>query len=392
MRNLSATRATSWPQEWEKRFVQDSALRVSRMCPVFFLAIGLFELGNMAYVLWYTDFTLNTTPTRVYFSFYTILLCACLLGLVLMRLFIRRGKYRQVLQVQSAFVAVILYWGVAVTVYDQRASDQIYVYLLMVISIAVLACLRPWFTVLLFLSAQILLMVLLPMFQPAGTDNYGNYINSLAFCVISLFMCRYRFHNDRRRFYQEQLIAEKNRELQETSQKLAYVADHDSLTGLRNRRYLREYLQKLIEDAKAGARQQVGVFMIDVDNFKDFNDVFGHVKGDECLKKVASAMDASCHEGSLFRYGGEEFLLILPSAAQTDCCEAGEQLRREVESLRIPAAASGQNVTISVGCAIGTIACEDDWDCLLRTSDRALYQAKSQGKNRFYAFESCESQ
>ena len=131
--------------------------------------------------------------------------------------------------------------------------------------------------------------------------------------------------------------------------------------------------------------------MIDVDNFKDFNDVFGHVKGDECLKKVAKAMDASCNDGSLFRYGGEEFLLILPSAAQADCCEAGERLRQEVESLGIPAAAQGQSVTISIGCAVGPITCEDDWDCLLRTSDRALYQAKAQGKNRFYAFEPCGS-
>ena len=391
MSNLSTTKAMSWPPEWEKKFIQDSALRVSRMCSVFLLAIALFELGNMLYVLWYTNFSLGTRSSRVYFHLYALLLCACFLCLLLIRLFVRREKFRHALQVQSTFVAIILWWGAAVTAYDQRVSDQIYVYLLIVISTAVLAHLRPWIAAAVFLSAQIFLMVLLPVFQAYEADNHGNYINSLAFCVMSIFICCYRYYTDRRKFYQEQLIAEKNLELQEKSRQLAYVADHDSLTGLRNRRYLREYLRELIQDAQICPQQQVGVFMIDLDNFKDFNDVFGHVKGDECLKKVAKAMDASCNSGSLFRYGGEEFLLILPSAAQADCCEAGERLRQEVESLGIPAAAQGQSVTISIGCAVGPITCEDDWDCLLRTSDRALYQAKAQGKNRFYAFEPCGS-
>lgn len=186
MSNLSTTKAMSWSSEWEKKFIRNSALRVSRMCPLFLLAIALFELGNMLYVLWYTNFSLGTRSSRVYFHLYAILFSACLLCLLLLRLFAHREKFRQTLQVQGTIAAV------------------------------------------------------------------------------------------------------------------------------------------------------------------------------------------------------------LPSAAAADCDEAGGRLCRAVESPGIPAAAQGQPVTISIGCAVGHMESEEDWDHLLRASDRALYQAKFQGKNRFFAFQTEE--
>lgn len=381
----------AWSQTWEEQFLLHSAHRIAAVSTPFLCAIAAFELWNICYTLWYTDFALGTLSSRIYTSLYVILLAASLASLFLIRRWARRGKPRPVIITQNLYAAVILLWSVAVTAYDQRASEQIYVYLLTIISVAILARMRPAVSIPLFLSAQALLMALLPVFQANPGDNYGEYINSLAFCLMSILISVCRYGSDRERFHQRMVIEDTNRQLQEKSDQLAYVADHDSLTGLRNRRYLGIYLQELIRSCQADPRRQAAVFMIDVDNFKDYNDVYGHVKGDECLRRVAQAMEAAWPHGSLFRYGGEEFLLILPGDGDLPCGQAAAALCRAVEALGIPAAQAAEPVTISIGCAVGPVASESAWDALLRAADRALYQAKSQGKNRYSVPQGCGS-
>ena len=122
--------------------------------------------------------------------------------------------------------------------------------------------------------------------------------------------------------------------------------------------------------------------MIDVDHFKQYNDRYGHQKGDECLQRVAGVIDLAAGKGKLFRYGGEEFLCLLAQPQTDEAAKLGEEICRYVERLAIPAAAPEGVVTVSVGWAEGRAAERESFEELMAEADRALYRAKQAGRNR----------
>ncbi|KAB1076276.1 GGDEF domain-containing protein [Methylobacterium planeticum] len=177
-------------------------------------------------------------------------------------------------------------------------------------------------------------------------------------------------------------------ELAEANAQLAVLADTDGLTGLVNRRAISA---RLTADwtAQAAARGAVGVILIDVDHFKRFNDSVGHAGGDACLCAVAaairSAMPAHAVAG---RYGGEEFIAIVPDAEPRDLLTLAERVRAAVADLRLrhPGLGEGRHVSVSIGVAIapaeGPSTCTD---ALVQIADSALYDAKAAGRNRVVA-------
>jgi diguanylate cyclase (GGDEF)-like protein/hemerythrin-like metal-binding protein len=162
------------------------------------------------------------------------------------------------------------------------------------------------------------------------------------------------------------------------------LATHDELTGLANRRYLNEALA--IEWARAKrADQSLALAMIDIDEFKHYNDHYGHQSGDECLRRVAQAIQSgAARAGDLVaRYGGEEFLLILPDTDAAAARHLAEAVRKSVESLDLPHLRSPSGrVTISIGVAAMTGSFYEDANRLLGAADEALYRAKHGGRNQ----------
>ena len=162
------------------------------------------------------------------------------------------------------------------------------------------------------------------------------------------------------------------------------LATRDDLTGIANRRRFNEALA--IEWARANRTgQSLALAMIDIDQFKDYNDLYGHQAGDECLKRVAQAIQASAQRaGDLAaRYGGEEFVLILPDADVSAAQRVTENLRQFIESLDLPHAGVRSNrVTVSIGVAALNEACFPDAESLLHAADTALYRAKHEGRNQ----------
>ncbi|RKE85561.1 diguanylate cyclase (GGDEF)-like protein [Rhizobium sp. AG855] len=156
----------------------------------------------------------------------------------------------------------------------------------------------------------------------------------------------------------------------------------DMLTGIANRRHLDETL-----DAWLATRSDVLLLMVDVDHFKAFNDRFGHVAGDDCLRRIASTLSlfASRHEGFVARYGGEEFTLLFAADAETGGAFLADRLVRSIRDLTIPHPARIDGiatVTVSVGYAgTGENRLRDARDLVIR-ADLALYEAKSAGRNR----------
>lgn len=165
----------------------------------------------------------------------------------------------------------------------------------------------------------------------------------------------------------------------EMSRKLAEQARRDSLTGAYNRRYLAEQLDGQINLFKRSGLS-FSVVMLDIDFFKRINDQFGHDVGDEVLKRVTHLMTEALREIDIFgRWGGEEFLCILPNTNDQDAARCAERLRASLEEIRFDAYQNGLRVTASFGVA--TSINDDDVDDLIKRCDLALYQAKSAGRN-----------
>ncbi|BCS54218.1 diguanylate cyclase [Geobacter sp. SVR] len=159
----------------------------------------------------------------------------------------------------------------------------------------------------------------------------------------------------------------------------------DGLTGVANRRRFDQYLdQEWRRALRSGTT--ISLVMIDIDYFKLFNDGYGHVAGDECLRKVALKLVETLKRPSdmAARYGGEEFACILPETDAAGALLVAEELRHEVEALQIPHESSevSSRVTISVGVASMTPSPGESYVAIAEQADQALYAAKKEGRNR----------
>jgi diguanylate cyclase (GGDEF)-like protein len=180
-----------------------------------------------------------------------------------------------------------------------------------------------------------------------------------------------------------QEVDSRTTDLRRANAELAKLASVDSLTGLATSRVLREWLAALCRpDSRA---DRVALLLIDVDDFKPYNDTYGHPAGDECLRRVAALLEpvAASRDGLAARYGGEEFALILPEVAPDLAVAIAETIRISVEALAIPAGHGARHpvVTISIGVAAASPRTTDDAS-LLVSADQALYRAKHGGRNR----------
>jgi diguanylate cyclase (GGDEF)-like protein len=173
-----------------------------------------------------------------------------------------------------------------------------------------------------------------------------------------------------------------NLEVNEANLLLKTLATSDPLTGLPNRRLFDERLEAEWERVvRLGGA--FGVVAIDVDHFKKYNDAFGHPAGDECLKLVAGAIDASRRAiDTPARLGGEEFAILFPDVDASGAVAAAERVREAVERLKIEHPHSeGGLVTISVGVGLGFAAEGRRPSGVMAAVDRALYEAKARGRN-----------
>lgn len=165
----------------------------------------------------------------------------------------------------------------------------------------------------------------------------------------------------------------------------------DGLTGLYNRRYFDEALEK--EHLRAVRHQHsLSLIMIDIDRFKEYNDVFGHQAGDECLRLVSRELQRVVHRSHdlVGRYGGEEFAVILPETDEIAAASLAEALQVQIMNLKIrhPVSTGHEVVTISLGVASMIPSRDSDSDELVALADQALYQSKADGRNRVTVFES----
>ncbi len=160
-------------------------------------------------------------------------------------------------------------------------------------------------------------------------------------------------------------------------------ASCDPLTGIANRKTFMERLESVLED-HTDADDNDSVLMIDIDNFKQFNDDYGHLVGDKVIKFVATALtDTVKGKDLVARYGGEEFCVLLEDTDTDDASHVAEQIRKKIEISKMSRSDNGEElrpVTVSIGVA-GAVRW-DTAESLLEKADRALYKSKEEGRNR----------
>jgi diguanylate cyclase (GGDEF)-like protein/PAS domain S-box-containing protein len=173
-------------------------------------------------------------------------------------------------------------------------------------------------------------------------------------------------------------------EIQQLQSQLHEQATHDVLTGLFNRRYMQEILDQSLAHA-ARELSLVSVMMIDIDHFKRINDVHGHMAGDLMLQAMGALLSSHTRQmDTACRYGGEEFVVIMTTAALDTAMQRADELRQAFANLRVEYEGHELRATISVGVATFPKHGNNS-DALLRAADQALYMAKATGRNCVYA-------
>ncbi|HEX4487401.1 MAG TPA: diguanylate cyclase [Terriglobales bacterium] len=179
-------------------------------------------------------------------------------------------------------------------------------------------------------------------------------------------------------------ILELQDELLCAHQALQYEAAHDPLTGLWNRGAILNLLRGE-SDRHQRTGSPLGVMMMDLDHFKQINDTFGHLAGDRVLQEVSRRLKDSLRSYDFVgRYGGEEFLILVPGCGPEDLAASAERLRATASDPVIETLAGPVRSTLSIGIvsASATLSDPSEYESLLRTSDAALYRAKAGGRNR----------
>jgi diguanylate cyclase (GGDEF)-like protein len=201
-----------------------------------------------------------------------------------------------------------------------------------------------------------------------------NASHTLAKNLLHILSARIRYGND--------IISENF----ETQKKLKYYAMVDSLTGLYNRHWFNDIFKRQLKHCQVN-QLKLSLILLDIDHFKSFNDRFGHLVGDLVLKQISEAMLSSLRSNdTLARFGGEEFIVLLPNTHLPKSLAIAERIRKAISHLSLEDDAKNALPKVTVSLGIGQLTTDDNETALIKKADDALYRAKDQGRNRVHVF------
>lgn len=307
-------------------------------------------------------------------------------------------KFRSIQVVFILYISFILCWGSIVTLMDQNLYGQAIAYMLnLSVCSTVFYLNNKKFLIPYGLSALILLIGL-PFFQSSKEILIAHYANLCFFALVLWFASRIIYHGYCTSYKNMVLLKRSKIQLQkeieqniEINQRLAIINSQlkeltliDELTGIPNRRSFRNFIDMIFENF-IGKDLVLSVMMIDIDNFKQYNDHYGHDEGDNALIAVANQIFSVIQNPMEFavRWGGEEFLFAGVYKDREEIGHVAELIRKRVNDLRIPHAFSGIDgcITISIGFSTIQLNSKISISKVVSLADKALYAAKNSGRN-----------
>ncbi len=272
----------------------------------------------------------------------------------------------------------------------QATQTQSPIFIVFSFFVAALCCFSIKFTYFVLLAGNFILICFILLFINNWDISLGLIFNYLFLLVASSFVVRPLRNSSVQKFNQSVELERANLTLKRTNLRLELMNKQleetsvtDALTGIFNRLAFNKSLELSWEQALL-VNDYIAVIMLDTDNFKQYNDHFGHLEGDRCLKTIASTIQNCLMRPSdhVFRYGGEEFVVLLPGNSAKGAETVANRILQEIEQLAIAQYLPGKVVTISAGIHGMTPTEGDNMFDLVDKADKALYYAKKNGRNQ----------
>lgn len=298
----------------------------------------------------------------------------------------------------GSYIIFMMVWGAIVSLMDQKLYGQIMVYMVNVIGCSIIYYVDNRKLLISYFVSISVLFFGLPFFQQSRDIVLGHYINGIVFLICAYIASRTLYKNLYNNFKGKSLIIEANerlkkeieenkiiyKQLKDANKQLKKLSLEDELTNAYNRRALSQFIDNIFKHV--AAETPISIIMMDIDNFKAYNDKYGHVNGDEVLKKVSSKLNETVRGSNDFvaRYGGEEFVYIALQTDENEIYQIAREIREKIYNLKITHEYSEVSNYVTASLGIATVVPDSTasiYECI-QNADIALYQAKYEGKNR----------
>jgi len=288
-------------------------------------------------------------------------------------------RHEVTLVAELSYAGVVL-WAIGLTAIDQSIGTNISAFVIANVGVSVVLLVRPLWSLAFQVFSWCVMAWTLSWSMQMPAMLTSNLTSAAATCILGAMISGLLW----RRFVQTELLQaalkETNRALEANRIELQRLATRDPLTELINRR---EFMARA-EQERARADQQglpLALVVLDLDEFKSVNDMHGHLVGDEVLREVARVMAESMRKIDVVgRFGGEEFVILLPQVDEAHAFKLAESLRLRIAGARIEQL--GRAVTASLGLVCVPGGSQMSLDAMFRLADRALYKSKHNGRNR----------
>jgi diguanylate cyclase len=281
------------------------------------------------------------------------------------------------------FLTAFLYlvFGAAVCTIDQSVTNSISPYLNASMAVALVYIIRPPISAIIYSLAYITFMTIMPLNQPDPGLLLSVNVNGLSATALgfglSLVLWRFNALN----LNQKRQIEKQTSELEDKNSQLEQLTRTDVLTGLCNRMYFTEKVKEELARIER-SKEKSTLMMLDIDNFKEINDRFGHPFGDLALITVATIIDKQLRTtDTLARFGGDEFAVLLPDTPLEGAHQVAEKLLNTLEQSVLPNSMTNFQIAASIGLTSLVADGELTFESVYHKVDLALYQAKKRGKN-----------
>ena len=286
----------------------------------------------------------------------------------------RRSSYTILKKMLEAVLTIdILFVGIALVTIDQYVTTNITPLITICTIMGVLILKRPLITIFIYIVTYLVYYITIGLYQTDTAILLSNRVNGITSVCIGLGISLIMWYTYRQNILQNRQIIEQKVELE----KLAF---YDSLTGLYNRGKWISVINTEMEHVNSDD-YECCIVLMDIDNFKSINDKFGHPIGDKVLKQIAIILKKELRVTDVVaRWGGEEFIILLPGASLTNTMIIAENLRTVIENELIMF--EGFSITITASFGVTCLSNKQDFTLTYKKVDESLYQAKQRGRNR----------